>query len=133
MTNREKREKFCYDQIRRLQGLDFFPADDVARGELVKVLLCYSRSDSHAERIIDAVLANTFGESGRCCPTPFELADLAQGINPDGVRKPVAWAQCPLCYGTGWADTEYIPPDGPFAGQKYRGVKRCACKGRMTA
>ena len=128
----ESRQKFCQNQIRRLIGLDFFPTDELARGELAKALFRASQSNSHAERIIDAALQKGFGDNARACPTPFELADLASTINPDE-RRPAASATCPHCFGTGWARTAIIATEGAFAGQKYDAVKPCSCRRHLRA
>lgn len=125
-------EKYCANQIGRLAGLDFFPTENAARGELIRVLKRHSSSNTHAERIIDRVLDKGFGEGGRSCPTPLELTEVATSVNPEGPR-PVANAGCPYCFGTGWAQTEVVAATGPLAGQKYSAVKPCSCKVRRMS
>jgi hypothetical protein len=123
----DRREKYCSDQIRRLKSLDFFPTDDYASGELVKVLWRSSESDSHAERIIDKVLEQRLGDNGRSCPTPAELREIAESVNPSE-RRPVARSNCPRCFGMGWEPVETVAAEGAFAGQKYQAVRPCQCK-----
>lgn len=104
-------EKHCSRQVRRMGGLDGYPAETEARVELVVALVEACGSDEHATRVISAVMA----ECTRT-PKPADLRAMARSLAEERARS-----GCERCI-EGWV---YDAARG--------GVRRCECNRKAGA
>jgi hypothetical protein len=154
-----KHREICKAQIMRLSGTGGFPnpaENREALKELIDTMEAVTSTEAEARRIVDECL-----QSSRFCPAPFDLRNVALGLE----AKDTSWTPdirtCPakLCDGHGWAQTffliteerhgeatykrreritrdQYAALAGKVDNRKqrvYEGVEPCACSPRASS
>jgi len=120
-------EAYAKAQVKRLAGLDFFPAEPAAVRELVSAL-APAKSESLARICIDSFLAEMTQ-----CPKPAEIRRVLFDISVEKEWQPAdekERSRCERCNGSGWVHEVRViraPHYGPH-GSKNLYAMRCPCR-----